>query len=140
MMRRVWSRLSVPRPRTRPEVEAEVAVAQPPRGLDEAIHRILIVGLVVSASLFLVGLGLSLVEGQPLPTQAMAPGEALRQMLAMQPAGFLSLGLIVLIATPMLRVAGSVLVFAWQRDWRYVGITCLVLLVMIASVLLGRGG
>jgi hypothetical protein len=36
------------------------------------------------------------------------------------------------------RIIGSVIVFLWGRDWRYAGITLLVLSVMIASVLLGR--
>jgi uncharacterized membrane protein len=52
---------------------------------------------------------------------------------------FLSLGLMILMATPAIRVLGSVIVFLWERDWRYAAITLLVLSVMIASVLLGRG-
>lgn len=135
MIRRTWSRLGVARARA----EAEAAVA-PPRELDEAVHHILIAGLAVSTLFFLIGLGLGLAQGRSLPTRALAPAEAFRQVLALQPAGFLSLGLIILIATPMLRVVGSILVFAWQRDWRYVGITLLVLVVLIVSVLLGRGG
>jgi len=138
MMRRVWSRLIVAQARAQAEAEAEKATARPARHLDEVVHGILVVGFVVSAALFLIGLGLSLWQRQPLPSATVSPAEALRLILALQPVGFLSLGLVVLIATPMLRVVGSILVFVWQRDWRYAGVTLLVLLIMIASIALGR--
>lgn len=44
-------------------------------------------------------------------------------------------GLLVLILTPIARVILSVLVFALERDWLYVGITLLVLLLMVYSLL-----
>jgi len=49
-------------------------------------------------------------------------------------------GLLVLIATPVLRVALSVVGFALQRDWVYVGLTVLVLLVLLGSFLVGKAG
>ena len=138
MMRRVWSRLVVAQARAQAEAEVEKATARPARNLDEVVHGILVVGFVVSAALFLIGLGLSLWLRQPLPSATVSPAKALRLALALHPVGFLSLGLVVLIATPMLRVVGSILVFVWQRDWRYAGVTFLVLLIMIASIALGR--
>ena len=45
----------------------------------------------------------------------------------LDPAAFLSLGLLVLIATPFVRVAGSIIAFARERDRRYVLITAVVL-------------
>ena len=59
-------------------------------------------------------------------------------MAALRPAAYLSLGLVVLIGTPFVRVAGSLVVFARERDRRYVLVTAIVLLVMCASVVLGR--
>lgn len=50
----------------------------------------------------------------------------------------IAVGLIVLIATPILRVAASVVVFAVERDLVYVLITSVVLAVLLASFLLGR--
>jgi uncharacterized membrane protein len=46
----------------------------------------------------------------------------------------------VLIATPVLRVAVSVIGFASQRDWIYVFLTLFVLLVLVGSLLSGKGG
>jgi uncharacterized membrane protein len=99
---------------------------------------VLVVGLLVSTVFLLVGLGLSLWLDHGLPAAVVDPGEALRGLAALRPVAFLSLGLMILIATPAIRVIGSVIVFLWERDWRYAGITLLVLSVMIASVLLGR--
>jgi len=47
--------------------------------------------------------------------------------------------LLVLIATPILRVAGSIFAFLHERDFLYAGITAFVLLIVLASLLLGKG-
>lgn len=56
------------------------------------------------------------------------------------PLAILALGLIVLLLTPVARVLISIFAFARERDWLYVGITALVLLILLVSFLLGRGG
>lgn len=50
------------------------------------------------------------------------------------------LGLLVLLATPVVRVAVSIVAFLLERDWRYVVITSLVLLILLLSFVLGKGG
>jgi uncharacterized membrane protein len=50
------------------------------------------------------------------------------------------LGLLVLLITPVLRVAVSIVAFAIESDWRYVVITAIVLFVLLLSFFLGRGG
>jgi uncharacterized membrane protein len=49
--------------------------------------------------------------------------------------GLIQLGMLILIATPVARVAFSVLAFAQQRDWLYASITLLVLAVLVYSLL-----
>jgi uncharacterized membrane protein len=56
------------------------------------------------------------------------------------PLAILSLGLLVLLLTPVARVVVSILAFARERDRLYVAITTLVLLILLVSFLLGRGG
>ena len=56
------------------------------------------------------------------------------------PLAIIALGLILLLATPVLRVAVSVVAFAVIRDLLYVAITLLVLFILISSFLLGLGG
>ncbi|MCC6483256.1 MAG: DUF1634 domain-containing protein [Armatimonadetes bacterium] len=48
--------------------------------------------------------------------------------------GLIQLGLLILIATPIARVAFSAIAFAVQRDWLYVGITLVVLVLLAASL------
>lgn len=49
----------------------------------------------------------------------------------------ISLGLLVLIATPVARVAVSIIIFLKARDRLYVGITSCVLLLLLLSFLIG---
>jgi uncharacterized membrane protein len=49
-------------------------------------------------------------------------------------------GLLLLIATPVLRVALSVLAFVYQRDRTFVIITSVVLTLLLASFFLGKAG
>jgi uncharacterized membrane protein len=56
------------------------------------------------------------------------------------PQAIMVLGLLILLATPVVRVAVSIVAFALERDWTYVAITALVLLILLVSFLLGRAG
>jgi uncharacterized membrane protein len=60
-------------------------------------------------------------------------------VVTLKPIGFLSLGLLLLIATPVVRVVASVIIYAANRDWRYTLVTLTVLLIIVLSVVLGKG-
>jgi uncharacterized membrane protein len=62
-----------------------------------------------------------------------------RDALAMRGRGIIQLGLLLLIATPVARVAISVVAFAVQRDRLYVAITLLVLAILLCSLMSGQG-
>jgi uncharacterized membrane protein len=49
--------------------------------------------------------------------------------------GLIQLGLLILIATPIARVAFSVVAFCLQRDWKYVVFTLIVLGLLLYSLL-----
>lgn len=51
--------------------------------------------------------------------------------------GLMQFGLLLLLATPVARVAFSVLAFARERDWFYVGVTMIVLTVLLYSMVGG---
>jgi uncharacterized membrane protein len=61
------------------------------------------------------------------------------RVAALRPSGFLALGLLVLIATPIFRVIASIFVFIYERDWRFVVITFIVFLIVMISVVFGKG-
>jgi len=119
-----------------PEEERAVRIG---RNLNEVVHFVLIVGLGISTALILIGLGLDLVRHRQVPTSVPSFGEAFRLMAALRPSGFLTVGLLVLVATPILRVVGSTIAFLYERDWRYVAITLIVLVVVSLSLILGQG-
>ncbi len=59
--------------------------------------------------------------------------------LAGKPYAIIGLGMLLLIATPVVRVALSVFFFLAQVDWLYVGITLFVLAVLLLSFFTGAG-
>jgi uncharacterized membrane protein len=74
-------------------------------------------------------------RGQPPELRSVAG--AFRSARALTGEGLIELGLLLLIATPIARVALSVILFALQRDWLYVGVTLLVLALLTYSLLAG---
>ena len=106
--------------------------------VERTIRAILLAGIAVSVALMAVGLVLGVAHGTMLP-RAMVPLSALPEALArLDPAAYVSLGLMVLVATPFVRVVGSLVAFVVERDRAYVLITATVLVVMCLGVLLGR--
>lgn len=86
--------------------------------LERWLGRILGVGAVTSTALLAVGLVLQLAGALPDVANAMT-----------------HVGLIVLIATPVARVVASVVDFTLSRDWVFVTLTSLVLVILLGSLL-----
>lgn len=61
-------------------------------------------------------------------------------LLALDGQAVIVLGLLLLIATPVLRVVVSVLAYLRERDWVYAGITGMVLVLLVLCFLLGKVG
>lgn len=62
----------------------------------------------------------------------------IREVRALHPTAIIQLGVLMLIATPVLRVAFAVLGFALERDWLYTFISAIVL-ALLSYALLGAG-
>jgi uncharacterized membrane protein len=61
----------------------------------------------------------------------------IHDVLAFKARGIIQLGLLILVATPIARVAFSLIAFARQRDGKYVVITSIVLLILFYGLLGG---
>ena len=61
-------------------------------------------------------------------------------LIALKPYAIIALGLLVLIAIPVVRVAVSVVAFALEHDWLYVVITAFVLGMLLLSFAIGEAG
>jgi uncharacterized membrane protein len=107
--------------------------------VERAVHRVLRLGVLVSFALLAAGLLLAGARGQRLSVRVVPLGELPAALVQLESAAYISLGLIVLIATPFVRVAGSLVVFLYERDRRYALVTATVLAVMLMSILVGRG-
>ena len=109
------------------------------------IARILQGGVIVSSIVIFIGLLLLLAKPGELTTDTLQTfphtiAQVWVGLQALQPQAVITLGLLLLISTPVIRVAVSILAFALEHDWLYVVITLLVLVILIASFLLGKGG
>jgi uncharacterized membrane protein len=112
------------------------------RTLDRVMAAILLGGVTLSAALMVaalagaifVGWSGSLV-GQPASTRDPTDfSQLVHSLLLLRPIATAKLGLLVLLATPVLRVAVSVGAFAIQRDATYVVISLGVLAILLLSL------
>ena len=117
--------------------------------MDEIMGRLLRTGVILAAAFVLAGGVVFLVRHpEPVTNYRVFQGEPeelrtvsgiFHEALAPRGRGLIQLGLLILIATPIARVAFSVVAFLYQRDWTYVVVTLIVLGLLVYS-LLGGGG
>ncbi len=107
-------------------------------GLDLVVARILLYGTYVSVLLVAIGVVLMLAAGiSPLDDAPPLDISAIpADIVALDPAGFLWLGLLAVIATPSARVIASLVGYAQGRDWQMVAVSVGILTVIATSVLL----
>jgi uncharacterized membrane protein len=115
------------------------------RAFAKLIGRILRIGVSMAATVALVGMVLLLVgDDGSTPDYALFRGESpdLRTVTGIvndaaqgSPRGLIQLGVLILIATPIIRVACSIVGFARDRDWVYVFITVWVFALLGYSVM-----
>ncbi|HLZ56701.1 MAG TPA: DUF1634 domain-containing protein [Ktedonosporobacter sp.] len=118
---------------------------KPEVDMNTIIGWVLQAGVIVSSVIIALGTlllllspgGLTVDLGQAYPHSI---EQVWTGILAFQPQAIIALGLLCLIATPVLRVAISIFAFAREHDRMYVLITLLVLAILITSFVLGKGG
>lgn len=86
--------------------------------LEAHLGRLLVSGVIVSAALLALGLGLWLADPQSVTAFRL-----------------LNAGLLVLMATPMMRVVVSFAEYVNMRQWFFAGVTVLVLLELSVTVI-----
>ena len=117
-----------------------------PHRFREMVSAVLIIGVGVSAALIAAGFAAALAVGwQGSLTGAAAATSATTdfsnlagRLATLEPAAIAQLGLVTLLATPVARVAASVVGFALEGDRLYAAITTAVLLILLISILVLR--
>lgn len=131
-----------------PPGASPVAVGEEPPSrsaqIEYIVSHVLRYGVLLSFLVVMLGSVLLFVEGgqtvavrltgAPLPH---SPAEVIAGLLRFDPKSIIDFGLMLLIATPVMRVAVSVIAFLVEEDFVYTLITLFVLLVLLASFFLG---
>ncbi|MGA7216678.1 MAG: DUF1634 domain-containing protein [Candidatus Sulfotelmatobacter sp.] len=114
------------------------------RKIELLVGKLLRTGVLLSAFVVLVGAVIYLVNQGHRPASYRAfKGEPsnlrnvagiFREAIALRGNGIIQLGLLLLIGTPVARVAFSIFGFAEEKDRTYVFITCVVLTVLLFSL------
>jgi len=114
---------------------------------DLLLAYVLRTGVAVAAGLVITGAVVYFAAGrQALPRFDMFAGEPsdlrsvggiLADARALRGRGLMQLGVLALIATPIVRVAFSAVVFLRQRDWLYTWITLIVLALLLYGIVNG---
>lgn len=123
------------------------------RDMEIFIGKLLRYGVIISCAITLIGgilylfqHGTVMPDYSPIPDGQPFPGveHYLRELSTIFPrvlqldgAAIIQLGVCVLIATPIMRVAVSVIAFLVEKDYMYVVITLIVLFIIIANMLFG---
>ncbi|MBK5720030.1 DUF1634 domain-containing protein [Dysgonomonas sp. Marseille-P4677] len=124
------------------------------RDVELFIGKLLRYGVMISCAITLFGgviylyqmHGQSMAHYKPIPDDLPFPGveyylrelsTIIPRVLSFDGAAIIQLGVCVLIATPIFRVAFSVIGFLIEKDYMYVVITLIVLCIIIANMLLG---
>jgi uncharacterized membrane protein len=118
------------------------------RAMEQLIGRFLQFGVMLAAAVVLVGGTLLLVQhgGAPVsyavfqrePQQLRTIGGIARGAVALDSRAIVQLGLLLLIATPVVRVAFMLIAFVVQRDRIYVAISGVVLALLLYALLLAQ--
>jgi uncharacterized membrane protein YfcA/uncharacterized membrane protein len=96
-------------------------------------------GVMLSAAVIIIGLLLEALRPDKFAPQKLqffpqTFEQVWTGLLILRPQAVIAFGLLLLIATPVVRVAASIVAFAVERDRRFVVVTALVLLILLFSI------
>lgn len=107
---------------------------------DRFLSRLLLVGLAVAVVLMVIGAALAAAGADGPVSRASSLADLPHALNSLQPWGFIILGLLVLLATPIARVLALLTLFAWRGSWRFCGVCLVVLAILALSIVLGLHG
>ncbi|SMB99797.1 Uncharacterized membrane protein [Thermanaeromonas toyohensis ToBE] len=109
--------------------------------IEDFISLSLRIGVIISSGIIGLGLLLLLVSGYTGYPDGNFP-KTLHQvwtgLLHLKPLAIIAAGLLVLLATPIFRVAASMVTFFIQKDYQYTFIAGYVLFMLLLSLFLGK--
>lgn len=107
--------------------------------LEHWVHWTLLSGLAVSAVLLVAGLSAMIAQGE----ESASTQQDLRALISagwhFQGPALTTLGLLMLMITPILRVVVLLLGWTFTRDWHFAAVALVVFVLLVVSLLLGVG-
>jgi uncharacterized membrane protein len=100
--------------------------------LNRTMYLVLVTGMVTSFSVMVIGLVMYSVnptEGTTLPLDKILDG-----IVHGNPIAVIDLGIVLLIATPMVRIIAAGMAFGLEKDYRFVGIAVFVMAMILIGV------
>jgi len=109
--------------------------------INRIVTIILASGMFLTVGFYLIGLVLLFAKGDSAPEVShqyfRSFGSFFSSVMSLQPGAFLYLGTLTLILTPVSRVLISIFAFWKEKDRRFVLVTAVVFMVIIASIVAG---
>jgi uncharacterized membrane protein len=121
-------------------VEERAERRETARQVEARISVILRVGVLTAAALLAVSQPWIVLQHRPPGSQGLSVGEALRRLPDLDPRGLAALGVIILVATPILQLLTSAFLFWRKHDRLYVGLTLTVCAIVAFGALFTSGG
>jgi uncharacterized membrane protein len=110
------------------------------RQLEVRMATILRTGVVLAAILLTVSLPWIVFQDRSHRAHPLSVGRALRQLPHLEPRALAAVGVIILVATPILQLLASAFLFWTKRDRLYLALTLLVCTIVAVGALLTSGG
>jgi len=109
------------------------------RDINVVISNILKTGVFISSFFIITGIILSFIQGADgvLTVERYTFNEMLRGLVTLNYYSYLMFGIFLLILTPVLRILGLLYVYIEEKDYNFIRICILVLVILIVSLLLG---
>ncbi len=110
------------------------------------VYRVLLAGMFLSTALFAIGVIHALLIHDYFPLSPAWVQQhsnfhvVIHGLGRLEPTAYMLVATVLLILTPVLRVLVSIYAFWVDHDWKYVGVTGAVFLIMILTFVLSRFG
>lgn len=110
---------------------AEFRIGRLMIGMTYASVAVLVIGVAL-----MVAAGISPLSGGP----AFDPTQLIAELVSLSPVGFLWLGLVIVMATPIVRVIGAAISYGLAGQWPMVAVALAILVVIVAGVAIAATG
>jgi uncharacterized membrane protein len=110
------------------------------RQVEARIAGVLRSGVVTATVMLTVSMPWIVFQDRSHGTHRLSIGEALRRLPELDPRGLAAVGVIILVATPVLQLLTSAFLFWRKRDRLYLMLTLTVCVIIAAGALLTGGG